>query len=153
MDSFEQINQVVSSTFTLLGLEGFKGNCFPAAASIKGRPLMLNPKLKEGKFKDSVYFIFVDMKLHKIGKVGGGNRCLRRRMLDYRSTDPTGMALKSAIKDNREVFIVALNFKSKVKKIFGVETDGVIQGPSLEKALLKRAYDLNIPLPLNKNRG
>tara|TARA_Y100000592_G_scaffold99140_1_gene174177 strand:- start:52 stop:510 length:459 start_codon:yes stop_codon:yes gene_type:complete len=129
-----------------------KKELFPAAASIQGE-LRRNPKLKLGMIRDCVYFIFFNDIIQKIGKVGGGNRCLHKRILDYRSSDPTGIAIKEAISKNMVVNIVALEFKFEKQIEFGVEIEGVVRGPMLEKELIKRAAKLGMNLPLNKNKG
>ena len=125
---------------------------FPAAFSSKGE-LEINSKLKSGMVRDCVYFIFYNNIIQKIGKVGGGNRCLHSRLLDYRSKDPTGIAIKEAISKNIVVTIVALGFEFEKQIEFGVEIEGVVRGPMLEKELIKKAAEIRMDLPLNKNKG
>ena len=129
-----------------------KKELFPAAVSSQGE-LIRNPTLKPGMVRDCVYFIFFDGIIQKIGKVGGGHRCLHNRISDYRSTDPTGKAIKEAISKDIVVNIVALEFKFEKQIEFGVEIEGVVRGPMLEKELIKRATKIGMNLPLNKNKG
>ena len=131
------------------------GDEFPyyfAACSSNGS-LRKNIDLKIGQFKDSTYFIFENNILAKIGKVGGGSRCLYKRVYDYRSTDPTGVSISESIKEGNEIIILAINFTSEPEKIYGVLTEGSVRGPKLEKSLLEIARNLNINLKWNKNKG
>tara|TARA_R100000951_G_scaffold35246_1_gene29812 strand:+ start:1871 stop:2332 length:462 start_codon:yes stop_codon:yes gene_type:complete len=131
------------------------GDEFPyyvAARSSNGY-LHKNIDLTIGKFKDSTYFIFENNELLKIGKVGGGDRCLCKRVYDYRSKDPTGVLISESIKEGNEIIILAINFTPEPEKIYGVLTEGSVRGPKLEKSLLEIARNLNINLKWNKNKG
>ena len=135
-----------------IGLSGFEESIFVAATTANGE-LTRNPKLKLGLYNDTTYFIFRDSKLMKIGKVGGGSRCLYRRISDYRSVDPTGIKISNAIKSGSEVKILAIIFETKKEEIFGIMTEGAVRGPKLEKALMKKAEELGISLQWNTNKG
>ena len=135
-----------------LGLSGFEENIFEAATTVDGE-LKRNPKLKLGLYNDTTYFIFLDSKLMKIGKVGGGSRCLYMRVCDYRSYDPTGMKISDAIRNGGEVKILAIVFETKKEEIFGIMTEGAVRGPKLEKALMIKAEELGISLEWNVNKG
>jgi len=143
----------IYESFNQLGLKGInKDNLYSAAISVDGY-LVKNPDLKVGQFTDSTYFIFENNILAKIGKVGGGSRCLCKRIYDYRSYDPTGVLITESIKKGNTVCILAINFKSEPEEIYGVLTEGSVRGPKLEKSLLERARSLNIDLKWNKNKG
>tara|TARA_R110000803_G_C11734739_1_gene290147 strand:- start:44 stop:502 length:459 start_codon:yes stop_codon:yes gene_type:complete len=129
-----------------------KNNYYAAARSVNGK-LTKNLDLTIGKFVDSTYFIFENNILAKIGKVGGGSRCLCKRVYDYRSNDPTGVLISESIKEGNEIIILALNFTPEPEEIYGVLTEGSVRGPKLEKSLLEIARNLNINLKWNKNRG
>ena len=130
-----------------------KKKSFFHAAMSNSVELKKNSKLKKGMIRDCVYFIFFNDIIQKIGKVGGGNRCLYKRILDYRSNDPTGKAIKEAISKNIFVNIIALEFKFEKQIEFGIEIEGVARGPMLEKELIKTAAKIGMHLPLNKNKG
>jgi hypothetical protein len=125
---------------------------YKAAVTNEGK-LQINSKLKLKEVKDCVYFIFCDDELVKIGKVGGGSRCLRQRLYDYRSQDPTGIKIKDAISQNQKVRIVSLNFHSECETIYGVKIEGSVKGPKLEKALIENALNKSYSLKWNKNKG
>jgi len=135
-----------------LGLKDFTNYLFKAAAS-NGIELLRNPLLKLGQFKDCVYFIFVNNKLFKIGKIGGGSRCLYGRVNDYRSNDPTGLLIKESIKERNNIQILSLNFPSIEEEYFGIKTKGSVKGPGLEKVLIEKAIELGYSLLWNKNKG
>jgi hypothetical protein len=135
-----------------LGLKNFTNNLFKAAAS-NGKELLKNPLLKLGQFKDCVYFIFVNNELVKIGKVGGGKRCLYNRVSDYRSWDRIASNIRREIRNRKEIQILSLNFPSVVEEHFGVKTEGSTKGPNLEKALIENALELGYSLPWNKYKG
>ena len=136
-----------------LGLKNISYNDLYCAAISRGKELAKNPSLKIGQFTDSTYFIFENNILAKIGKVGGGSRCLCKRVYDYRSNDPTGILITESIKKGNTVSIFAINFESEPEEIYGVLTEGSIRGPKLEKSLLETARSLNIDLKWNKNKG
>ena len=97
-----------------------KKKSFFHAAMSNSVELEKNSKLKKGMIRDCVYFIFFNDIIQKIGKVGGGNRCLYKRILDYRSNDPTGKAIKEAISKNIFVNIITLEFKFEKQIEFGL---------------------------------
>ena len=136
-----------------LGLKNISYNDLYCAAISRGKELVKNPSLKIGQFTDSTYFIFENNILAKIGKVGGGSRCLYRRIYDYKSNDPVGILITESIKKGNNVIIFAINFESEPEEIYGVLTEGSIRGPKLEKSLLETAKSLNIDLKWNKNKG
>ena len=86
---------------------GFNSDSIPrkssmhcATTTIEGR-LDHHPELKAGIYTDALYFIFKNGIPMKIGKVGGGNRCMKNRCNDYRSIgDNIGREILDSI-DNR----------------------------------------------------
>ena len=146
------MNKKFLNTLYDLGLKEFENNISPIAVSCEGE-LKINPKLKAGSMKDCVYFIFRNYILDKIGKVGGGGRCMRMRALDYRSTDPTGVKIKQAIGNGEKIHIIAIYFEEKIDSVFGINTEGASHGPKLEKALIPIARAKGYNLIWNKNNG
>jgi len=145
---------IIFTTLIDLGLDKFElDNHLYKAAATEDNELKVNKKLKPKEVKDCVYFIFCDDELVKIGKVGGGDRCLRQRLFDYRSKDPTGIKIKEAILKNKRIRIVSLNFQSKSEVVYGVEIESSTRGPKLEKALIEIALSKNYSLKWNKNKG
>ena len=135
-----------------LGLKNYENHLFAAAAS-DGYELMKNPRLKKGQFTDCVYFVFVNNELFKIGKVGGGSRCMDGRVNDYRSTDPLGVLIKESIREGNDIQIFFIDFPPIEEEHFGIKTKGSVKGPVLEKELIEKAIELGYPLPWNKNKG
>ena len=143
----------ILNTLNQLGLKDIHEDEYYGAAVSRDGELWKNPDLKLGQFTDSTYFIFENNILAKIGKVGGGSRCLCKRIYDYRSKDPTGILISESIKKGNTVVILAINFAPTPEKIYGVLTEGSVKGPKLEKALLEIARNLNMDLKWNKNKG
>lgn len=112
-------------------------------------------EVKKGSVKDCVYFIFHDTQLMKIGKVGGGSRCVRARASDYRSYDPTGEKISSALNEpiNKLVHMYYIDFKRVDMNVYGIKDLEPVLGPSLEKKLIVEAFSRGVPLPWNKNKG
>lgn len=135
-----------------LGLRNFEQTIRLVAQSNQ-QELVVSKDVKWGAITDCTYFIYENYKLRKIGKVGGGDRCLRRRLADYRSTDPTGVKIAQSILKKRKVHILAIPFTSTTEKMYGVLTEGSVKGPKLEKALLEKANSIGINLQWNNNRG
>ena len=135
-----------------LGLKNYENHLFKVASSY-GDGLMKNPRLKKGLFKDCVYFVFVNNELFKIGKVGGGSRCLDGRVNDYRSKDPLGVLIKESIREGNNIQIFSLDFPPIEEEYFGIKIEGSVKGPVLEKELIEKAIELGYPLPWNKNKG
>jgi len=118
-------------------------------------------ELPKGSVKDCVYFLFHDTSLMKIGKVGGGDRCVRQRALDYRSvdwrseretiTDKINEALKEPV--IKLIHMYYIDFKKIIEPvIYGMKTTPVY-GPILEKKLISKAYDIGYKLPWNEVKG
>ena len=135
-----------------LGLTDFEQTIKLVARSNE-EELLINKEIRLGVVTDCTYFIYENYELRKIGKVGGGSRCLRRRLSDYRSTDPTGIKIAQSISKKNEVHILAIPFNSTAEKMYGVLTEGSVKGPKLEKALLEKAISMGIDLQWNNNRG
>jgi len=135
-----------------LGLKDFE-QTIKLVAQSNEEELVISKDVKWGAITDCTYFIYENYQLRKIGKVGGGNRCLRRRLADYRSTDATGIKIAQSISKKRKVHILAIPFATTAEKMYGVLTEGSVKGPKLEKALLERAISMGINLQWNNNRG
>ena len=109
--------------------------------------------LKTGKYKDATYFIFENDILGKIGKVGGGTRCMKKRANDYRSKgDPLGRKILESIKKGNEIIIWCLSMPEKLHEVYGVKIPGIF-GPQLEKHLIDKALKAGMELKWNKNKG
>lgn len=147
-----EITDQIQQQLDRLGLINYKQDIKLIATTQDGE-LKKSSNIKIGQYTDCVYFIFRDQILMKIGKVGGGARCVCKRVSDYRSTDPTGLKIKQAIKQGRDVQILALCFTNQVKSVYGVPTEGGVVGPKLEKALLERAAEFKTNLEWNSNKG
>jgi hypothetical protein len=135
-----------------LGLKDFE-QTIKLVAQSNEEELVISKDVKWGAITDCTYFIYENYQLRKIGKVGGGNRCLRRRLADYRSTDATGIKIAQSISKKRKVHILAIPFATTAEKMYGILTEGSVKGPKLEKALLERAISMGINLQWNNNRG
>ena len=135
-----------------LGLRNFE-QTIKLVAQSNQQELVVSRDVKWGAITDCTYFIYENYQLRKIGKVGGGNRCLRRRLADYRSTDSTGVKIAQSILKKRRVHILAIPFSNTTEKMYGVLTEGSVKGPKLEKALLEKASSIGINLQWNNNRG
>ena len=135
-----------------LGLRNFE-QTIKLVAQSNEQELVVSKDVKWGAITDCTYFIYENYQLRKIGKVGGGNRCLRRRLADYRSTDATGVKIAQSIFKKRRVHILAIPFNNTTEKMYGVLTEGSVKGPKLEKALLEKANSIGINLQWNNNRG
>lgn len=146
------ISNKIREQLDQLGLVGYEQDLQLVADTHEGE-LKKSPTVKMGQHRDCTYFIFQDETLMKIGKVGGGTRCISKRVSDYRSTDPTGLLIKESINNNKHVSILALCFEAKVEKVHGVLTEGAVVGPKLEKALIEKAAELGMNLKWNSNRG
>lgn len=145
-------NSKVLQQLYQLGLTDFEQTIKLVARSNE-QQLLINDEITLGAITDCTYFIYENYELRKIGKVGGGSRCLRRRLLDYRSTDPTGIKIAQSISKKNKVHILAIPFGATAEKMYGVLTEGSVKGPKLEKALIERAISMGIELQWNKNKG
>jgi len=136
----------------LLGLKKFE-QTIKLVAQSNQEELVISKDIKLGAITDCTYFIYENYQLRKIGKVGGGTRCLRNRLTDYRSTDPIGVKITQSILKKNKVHILAIPFPTTAETMYGVLTEGSVRGPKLEKALLERAITMGITLQWNNNRG
>lgn len=146
------ITNQIQAQLSELGLKDYKQDLKVVATTQQGE-LKKSSDIKMKQHTDCTYFIFRDQILMKIGKVGGGTRCISKRISDYRSTDPTGLKIKQAIQEGADVKILAICFEKGVENLYGILTEGGVKGPKLEKALLEIAAELNINLEWNNNRG
>ena len=113
-----------------------------------------HPNLKKGMYNDVVYLIFLDSKLMKIGKVGGGTRCIKVRCNDYRSKgDPLGRKILKYIEEGYNVDIWALTMKQPNISMYGIDNIQPCIGPSFEKELINRARNIGYTLDWNANNG
>jgi hypothetical protein len=135
-----------------LGLQDFE-HTIQVVAQSNEQELLIDKQIKKGTITDCTYFIYENHQLRKIGKVGGGSRCLYNRLSDYRSTDPTGIKIKQSILQKNKIHILAIPFATTAEKMYGVITEGSVKGPKLEKALLERAISIGVELRWNNNRG
>ena len=135
-----------------LGLKNFE-QTIKLVAQSNQQELLISKDIKWGAITDCTYFIYENYQLRKIGKVGGGSRCLRKRLADYRSTDATGIKITQSISKKRKVHILAIPFATTAEKMYGIPTEGSVKGPKLEKALLERANSIGINLQWNNNKG
>lgn len=147
-----QITDQMKDQLSRLGLINYKQDIKVVATAQQGE-LKKSCDIRMKQHTDCTYFIFRDQILMKIGKVGGGTRCISKRISDYRSTDPTGLKIKQAIQEGADVKILAICFEKGVESLYGVLTEGGVKGPKLEKALLENAAELQINLEWNSNRG
>jgi hypothetical protein len=143
------------NVMTKLGLnpDQIKLKMIHCASSYSSNELEIINEVKKGTHPDVVYFIFENYDLSKIGKVGGGDRCLYKRLGDYRSRDPIGIKIKNSIVKGHVINILALDvsFIPSVD-IFGKKVKGVY-GPTLEKIIIPIAKQLGYSLKWNKNNG
>lgn len=147
-----EITDQIDKQLKRLGLTNYKDDIKLVAQTQNGE-FKKASNIKMRQYTDCTYFIFEDQTLMKIGKVGGGIRCISKRMSDYRSTDPTGLAIKQSIQQGKQITVLALCFRNQTKNVYGVLTEGGVVGPKLEKALLEKAAELQINLKWNSNRG
>jgi len=117
--------------------------------------LVHKDEVRGGSVKDCVYFIFRDTRLMKIGKVGGGKRCVRARASDYRSRDSTAKKISSALNEpiNKLVHMYYIDFTKVDMNVYGIKDLEPVLGPSLEKRLISKAQSIGLTLPWNKNKG
>ena len=112
-------------------------------------------ELPKGSVRDCVYFLFHDTSLMKIGKVGGGRRCVRDRAQDYRSGDNIAFKIQDALKESitKLIHMYYLDFDNEEHmEVFGIPIEPVY-GPSLEKKLITTAHDIGYKLPWNEIKG
>ena len=117
--------------------------------------LVSSKQIKDGSIRDCVYFIFHDTKLMKIGKVGGGNRCLRHRAADYRSDDHIAEKIKNALREPEKklVHMYYIEPPKISQTYYGITNLYPVIGPVLEKRLIETAITMNYELPWNSNKG
>ena len=138
---------------------GFNSDSIPRKSSMhcatttEGR-LDHHPELKAGIYTDALYFIFKNGIPMKIGKVGGGNRCMKNRCNDYRSIgDNIGREILDSIDNGHHIDIWALYPPAN----FAVEIYGHWIIPTvmakLEKMILANAQKIGLKLEWNSNKG
>ena len=90
----------------------------------------------------------------KIGKVGGGNRCMMKRVYDYRSIgDNVGRKILDSIDNGHNIDIWALYPPAEQAiNVYGFGTIPTIM-PSLEKMILANAEKIGLELEWNSNKG
>ena len=148
------MKEIVKKLFNDLELKNYQEFLlYIARASKQGNELEISSRINLGKHTDCVYFILENFYLKKIGKVGGGSRCMRKRLLDYRSTDATGLKINESIKNNNRIDIIALSFPSQISEVCGIEVDSNLKGAGLEKKLIPKAKKLGYGLEWNRNNG
>ena len=150
------IPKVFEGLLTNLGFDNDsipKKSSMHCATTIKGR-LDHNPELKAGVYKDALYFIFRNGIPMKIGKVGGGNRCMMKRVYDYRSIgDNVGRKILDSIDNGHNIDICALYPPAEQAiNVYGFGTIPTIM-PSLEKMILANAEKIGLELEWNSNKG
>tara|TARA_B100000287_G_scaffold332540_1_gene317577 strand:+ start:222 stop:701 length:480 start_codon:yes stop_codon:yes gene_type:complete len=130
-----------------------KNSSMHCASTVEGY-LKHNPELKAGMYKDAVYFIFRNGIPMKIGKVGGGNRCMKIRCNDYRSIgDAVGRKILDSMDNGDHIDIWALYPPTEIAmNVYGF---GVIltMMPQVEKLALTNADKIGLPLEWNSNKG
>jgi len=148
--------EVVKRLLINLGFDNdsiFKKSPMRCAYTTKGR-LKHHSKLKAGMYKDALYFIFRNGIPMKIGKVGGGNRCMKNRCNDYSSkSDPVGKKILESIGNGHNIDIWSLYPPTKkARKVYGFWVIPTIM-PSLEKKILANAEEIGLELEWNLNKG
>jgi len=147
-----QITDRMIQQLDYLGLVNYQ-DVIKVVAVTENTELKKSDFLTMGQYDDCTYFIFKNQTLMKIGKVGGGVRCMSKRISDYRSSDPIGLKIKQAIQQGADVKILAINFNNQKENLYGVLTEGGVKGPKLEKALIEKANQMQVQLQWNNNKG
>ncbi len=156
----EEIKKVTPEVVKrLLANLGFDDDSIPkkssmhCATTVKGY-LEHNPELKAGIHTDALYFIFKNGIPMKIGKVGGGKRCMKSRCNDYRSVgDNVGREILDSIDNGHHIDIWALYPPTKSAiEIYGHWVMPTVMA-SLEKKILANAEEIGLELEWNLNKG